>query len=348
MQIKKFKPIDHKIKAVIYGAAGVGKTTFAATAPKPVFASAEGGLLSIADKNPDYTDIKSLKDLVDLLHYLKTEKHDYETVIIDSITEINDIIKNEIEKRSGRSMQLQDWGELSKKIKNILRSFRDLPMHVIFIAQEHNDMDESRINKIVPSLNGKAATEIAYFMDIVSYISLEADGTRKITTSPSKLLLTKDRSRLIPDSLDTDITDWIDNIAKIEAGDQEVVTEHSAPTEETVKQPTVSKKASDKETKELCDTWTDLWNILMNKDSEKYKSSNSEPTRKATIEKIVKRSCPISALTSSEVEEVIKLLKQRIDNEIPDVKLTEEDVAEVLDKPKTKKATKKKSTTTKK
>jgi hypothetical protein len=40
-------------------------------------------------------------------------------------------------------------------------------MHVLFIAQESNEKDEDRIEKIVPSLNGKAATEIAYFMDIV-------------------------------------------------------------------------------------------------------------------------------------------------------------------------------------
>lgn len=124
-------------------------------------------MLSIAGKNPAFVEIRSLKDLQDLLDYLKTQKHEFETVIIDSITEINDIIKIDIEKRTGRSMQLQDWGELSKKIRGVLRGFRDLPMHTLFIAQESVDKDEDKVTKIVPSLNGKAATEIAYFMDIV-------------------------------------------------------------------------------------------------------------------------------------------------------------------------------------
>ncbi len=61
--------------------------------------------------------IATLKDLQDLLHYLKTVKHDYETVIIDSITEINEVIKIEIEKRTGRAIQKNDWVEVQNKIK---------------------------------------------------------------------------------------------------------------------------------------------------------------------------------------------------------------------------------------
>jgi hypothetical protein len=40
-------------------------------------------------------------------------------------------------------------------------------MHVLFIAQEQDITDDNKISKIVPSLNGKSATKIAYFMDIV-------------------------------------------------------------------------------------------------------------------------------------------------------------------------------------
>jgi hypothetical protein len=47
MQIKMFRPTDHKVKALIYGASGAGKTVFGGTAPKPIFASAESGLLSL-------------------------------------------------------------------------------------------------------------------------------------------------------------------------------------------------------------------------------------------------------------------------------------------------------------
>lgn len=231
IQIKQYTPTSHKVKAVVYGASGSGKTSFGGTAKNAIFASAEGGLLSIADKTPNYVEIRSLQDLRDLHMFLKTQKHNFETVIIDSITEINDIIKNEIEKKSGKGMQLQDWGTLSKEIKKTLRDFRDLDMHVLFIAQETADeKDEAgTASKIVPSLNGKAATEIAYFMDIVGYIYIvKATGEHKLITLPNARYLTKDRSKLIGNDTEADFSVWVEKIAQIKTGDQVITAEYSS------------------------------------------------------------------------------------------------------------------------
>lgn len=212
MDIKEFAPVDHNIKALIYGPSKSGKTTFGGTAPSSIFASAEGGLLSIVEKNPHFVEIKSFKDLSDLYKFLLHEKHDYKTVIIDSITEINDIIKMEIERRTGKSMQVQDWGELAKKILDLLRKFRDLPMHVIFLALEKYITDEDKIRKVVPMLDGKAATGIAAFMDIVGYINIENDGTRWIETNSNKKLLTGDRSKVIGNDTSMDFSIWIQKV----------------------------------------------------------------------------------------------------------------------------------------
>jgi len=229
MKIKEFKPEDHKIKALIYGAAGAGKTVFTGTAKKAIYASAEGGLLSIADKNPHYVEVKSLKDLAELYSYLSTEDHKYETIVIDSITEINEIVKMEIEKKVGHNMQLQDWGELAKKLRDLFRKFRDLPMNVILVAQEAYVTDEDKIKKVVPSLNGKAATEIAYFMDIVGYLNVENDGTRWIETSTNKKLLTKDRTRKIGNDTPMDFTEWLKRAATIKTGEQKIKADYSTP-----------------------------------------------------------------------------------------------------------------------
>ena len=71
MQIKQFTPTSHKIKAVIYGESGTGKTSFGGTCPNAIFASAESGLLSIAHLNPEYVEIITIQDLAELLVYLK-------------------------------------------------------------------------------------------------------------------------------------------------------------------------------------------------------------------------------------------------------------------------------------
>lgn len=307
MQIKTFQAVDHKIKALVYGASGCGKTVLGSTAPKPIFASAEGGLLSIKDKNPQFVEIKSYKDLQELLNFLQTQKHDFETVIIDSITEVNDIIKMDIEKRTGKAMQLQDWGELAKKIKALFRGFRDLPLHVIFIAQEMSEMDEGVVTKIIPSLNGKAATEIAYFMDIVGYLMIDKTGERKLLTNPNSKLLTKDRSNLIGNGTEVDFGVWVEKIGTMKTGEMEVSIDYTAELdddEKVEKKPLPQPKKTAAKTKEpmitektgeaLFKAWEEMWALYMEKTPDeldtagalKYTAEKSDPTRKKTMESL--------------------------------------------------------------
>lgn len=160
-------------------------------------------------------DIHSLKDLQEFLHYLKTQPHNFETVIIDSITEINEVIKAEIEKRTGRSVQKADWSEVQSKIKGIIRGFRDLDMHCLFLALENIEKDEEKISAVTPGLNGKSATDIAAFMDIVGYLySDKATGERKVLTKTHNLYPTKDRSNVFDVNEETplDFGEWVDRV----------------------------------------------------------------------------------------------------------------------------------------
>ena len=170
--------------------------------------------MSIRHLAPQFAEINSLQDLKDLYNFLKNEKHEFETVVIDSITEINDIIKTEIETRNKRNMQLQDWGILQKEIKDILRKFRDLPMHIIFLAQETTEKDEEKIVKYLPSLNGKSATEIAYYMDTVGYCFIDKLGNRKIGTMPNEKYLTKDRTNVIDGGENQNFSEWVEAMKK--------------------------------------------------------------------------------------------------------------------------------------
>lgn len=225
MEIKTFSPQDHFLKVLIYGPSKAGKTTFAGTAKDAVFASAEGGLLAIAKKKPQNAKIKTFKDLNEFYLFLASGKHKYKTVVIDSISEVNDIIKDEIEQRVGRTMQQQDWGEHTKKVIGLLRKFRDLPMNVIMIALEKYINDEEKIKKIVPQLDGKSATKIVQFMDTVAYLHVEPDGTRWIESETSHKLLTGDRSNVIGNDAPIDFEEWLKRAQSIEVGEEETVEE---------------------------------------------------------------------------------------------------------------------------
>jgi len=77
-------------RILIYGQAGIGKTTFGAAAPKPIFIPIEDGLGKIeADAFPCP---KSYIEVRDALDSLIKEDHDYKTVVVDSLDWLEPLI----------------------------------------------------------------------------------------------------------------------------------------------------------------------------------------------------------------------------------------------------------------
>jgi type IV secretory pathway ATPase VirB11/archaellum biosynthesis ATPase len=93
VSIKKFTPQSHKLKMLVAGGTGAGKTTLGSTICHPLFICAENGLLSIADKKPEYIEVKSLRDLKETVKYIVDEKPDYDAIVVDSLSEIAETIK---------------------------------------------------------------------------------------------------------------------------------------------------------------------------------------------------------------------------------------------------------------
>ena len=70
-------------RLMIYGSEGVGKSTFAANAPKAIFIQTEDGLSEIdCAKLPLVT---SFDELLTQLKAIRDEEHDYQTLCIDSL-----------------------------------------------------------------------------------------------------------------------------------------------------------------------------------------------------------------------------------------------------------------------
>jgi hypothetical protein len=69
-------------RIVLYGVHGIGKSTFAAGAPSPVFIPTEEGLDAI--DATAFPLCKSFEDIMDSIGSLASEDHDFGTVVIDS------------------------------------------------------------------------------------------------------------------------------------------------------------------------------------------------------------------------------------------------------------------------
>lgn len=79
-------------KAVIYGVPGVGKTSFAATFPKPILIRAEDGANAL--DIPTFPKvIESLQDLNRAFKALQNGNHGFKTVILDSLDWLEPIVQ---------------------------------------------------------------------------------------------------------------------------------------------------------------------------------------------------------------------------------------------------------------
>lgn len=163
-------------KVLIAGAPGAGKTLMSSTWPNPFYASAEGGLMSIADRGIPYTDVRSISDLLMIKTVLDNKKEviletlgfEVETVVVDTIDEIQRIlIRERLEEIGKDTLTFQDWNFISEQMAAIVRGFRNLPMHVVFTChlKEVTDNDTGRTS-YKPQIQGSYGDQISANVDL--------------------------------------------------------------------------------------------------------------------------------------------------------------------------------------
>lgn len=219
------------VKLLVYGAAGVGKTSLIATAPAPIILSAEAGLLALSRHDlPVITvdTIEALREAHDWLASDDAEATKYETVCLDSISEIAEVVLS-VEKREAKD-PLQAYGAMQEQVAEIIRAFRDLPRkHVYFTAKLEKSQDEMGRILYSPSMPGnKLGQNLPYFFDEVLALRVEKgqDGAlvRALQTQTDGVWMAKDRSGVLDAWEDPNLQTIIDKITRTVAQQEEVVT----------------------------------------------------------------------------------------------------------------------------
>jgi len=188
------------VKVLVYGQAGAGKTSLVKTLPNPIVLSAEGGLLSIRDADLPYIDISDMDTLKEAYTWLaeSDEAKQYQSVALDSISEIAEVVLN-AEKKATKDPR-QAYGAMQEQMADIIRAFRDLPgRHVYMSAKLEKTQDEMGRVLYAPSMPGnKTGQALPYFFDEVLALRVEKDGEgvtqRALMCDSDGLWLAKDRS----------------------------------------------------------------------------------------------------------------------------------------------------------
>jgi hypothetical protein len=114
-------------RIVIHGKEGVGKTTFAAKAPNPIFLQCEDGCPAGLEIET-FGTLASYDNVVNAISALGREKHDYRTVVLDSIDAIEPLVWNSTcASRGWNSIESVAYGrgyvEADKQWQDLLAGF---------------------------------------------------------------------------------------------------------------------------------------------------------------------------------------------------------------------------------
>lgn len=239
--MKVFNSLDPtekpSILMVVYGEGGVGKTTFAATAPRPIIADCENGskYFGLRGIAADVALIEKWDDMQEFMQIALTE--DYDTVIIDPIGELMEKLIAYMRNRADSKLVQRDgnptmagWGWLKSTMRNFLKTMRDSGKHIVIVAHVQEKDDDGRVIKR-PMVATRLSEELVNLVDIVGYMttindSETGDTKRLIIVDPaSDKYVAKDRTGRLGRYIEPDFTKIVDGVR----GDAEYAWITAAP-----------------------------------------------------------------------------------------------------------------------
>ncbi len=149
MALKAKKPVveANRLKLFLYGNAKIGKTTLALQFPSPYVIDTDG-----STNKPKYVDLivngggssyitQDFDELMDQVKELHRVKHDFKTLVIDSLTLFYDDLLEKCALKMGTKFGIH-YTEANRKIKHLIRMLLALDLNVIITSQAKDKYGE--------------------------------------------------------------------------------------------------------------------------------------------------------------------------------------------------------------
>lgn len=197
------------VRVLIHGLDKVGKSSFAAGAPSPVFIGMEGGLEQLGPAR--YPQPESFDDVLAALEDLRTSQHDFKTVVVDPVNWLERFVfakvceeygKSNIDEvlggfQKGQARALKFWDMMLSAL-DILRDERK--MHVILTAhtavRNQKNPEAQDWGSWQPAMDKVGAERMKQWVDAILFARLEefakaVDGKVKGRSTGARVLLTQ-------------------------------------------------------------------------------------------------------------------------------------------------------------
>lgn len=196
----------------IVGEGGIGKTTLASLFPKPIILRTEDGTMSLDGRDDValFPVAKKSQECFDYISMLGTEEHDFKTLIVDSITQLNILIEKEIVELDPKAKSLNSalggYGAGFSAVSEVHRKFRewcgmlssDKDMNIVFIAHTDTEViempDQDAYTRYTIRMNKKSVSHYSDNVDVVGYLKLKTfttgGGDKKKAISNGERIMT--------------------------------------------------------------------------------------------------------------------------------------------------------------
>ena len=173
------------VLAMLYGPPGVGKSTFGASAPNPIFIPCERGLDQITV--PKFPTPKTLAEFGTYLNAVDIEEHDYQTVVIDTADALEllifDAVCNEGKVKSieefgggygkGFTRAREYWARLLTRLTTLSER-----MNVLLVAHSHlrtvsDPMLATAYDIHEPKIQAKSIELIRQSVDLIMFARIQ-------------------------------------------------------------------------------------------------------------------------------------------------------------------------------
>lgn len=213
--MRKLEPAREHLTILIVGESGAGKTSLAATAPKPIILNRDNGLSSLYykryDENLRIEDIESTADFDASLANLRGDGRKdwtgFQSVVIDDLSEMQMLMMDEIlramhERDPRRQMDdpsKREYGLVGTRFRRYIRAIKRLPMHRVMVSAMTYDSDAE---KFKPALVGAMRTQIPHFCDLVGFLRTGKDEKRYLYFRSSRKWFAKSRLWWLPTKIE--------------------------------------------------------------------------------------------------------------------------------------------------
>ena len=179
--------IQTTVKMMIYGQAGMGKTTLALSAPKPLLLDFDNGVKRVNENHlNDSVGIVQVTCWQDVLNVLNEDLSDYQTIVVDTVGKMMDFI---IAFKCGQKQpKVQDWTAINTEFKNFVDRLSGLGKHIIFGAHRDTRKGAKDDTVYIPALREKNYNSIVTELDLLGYLEMKNEQgyvKRSITFDPT-------------------------------------------------------------------------------------------------------------------------------------------------------------------